>query len=392
MNTHEYQAKRLLANYRVEVPPFFVLDDPSQLDAAIEQLGTEQLVIKVQVHAGGRGKAGGVKLVKSRQEAKEAIEKMVGMRIVNNQTGSEGVIASKLLLTAAVDIVKEYYLAIVIDRSSASLSLIASPEGGMEIEEIAAKSPEKLLTLPLFYGGILRGYHLLRLAKFMGWQGEQIKQARNLLDGLGKAFWQSDASMLEVNPLVLTGDGKLTVLDTKLSIDDNALFRHADLQGFYDPTQLPDAEVRAHNIDLSYIALEGNIGCMVNGAGLAMATMDIIKYSGGAPANFLDVGGSATREKVAEGFSILLSDPHVKGILVNIFGGIMDCETIAHGLLDTATSHGVQLPLVVRMEGTNVEKGRALLASSGLKIEVATTLEEAAQKAVKAVNGLSRKG
>lgn len=384
MDIHEYQAKALLANYGVRIAPYRVIERLEQLQEAYEELKAEKVVLKVQVHAGGRGKAGGIQLVSSLEEAQSTAHHLLGMRILNRQTGREGMRANQLLMTPAVDILQEYYLAIVVDRSSAALCLIGSPKGGMDIEEVADASPEQLLKLTLPPGGKVRSYQLLHLCKFMGWDSSLHSQAKVLVEGLAKAFWESDSSLIEINPLVVTPGGELLALDAKVTLDDNGLWRHLDLQGFFDPTQLPKTEARAREIDLAYIALEGDIGCMVNGAGLAMATMDIIKYSGGAPANFLDVGGSASREKIAEGFRLLLSDPHVKVILVNIFGGIMNCATLAQGILDAAIEKPLAIPMVVRMEGTEVEQARQLLSDSSLPLIIADTLADAAQKAVQA--------
>lgn len=386
MNTHEFQAKTILKHHGIAVPPYAVIESEEGLEKAQQILkGKDEAVLKIQVHAGGRGKGGGVKIAKSKEEIRQHAKKLIGMRLVNNQTGPEGIVASKVLLSPLLQYEQEYYLAVLIDRAKACPVLIASPAGGMEIEEIAHKTPEKILTLPIPFSGKLRGYQLLRLCKFMGWSGQSVKEGQQLAQALIKAFLEHDASLLEINPLVRTADGSLWALDAKLSIDDNALFRHPDLEAFFDSTQLPETEVEAQKHELAYIALDGNIGCMVNGAGLAMATMDIIKYYGGKPANFLDVGGGASTDKVAAGFTILINDKHVKAILVNIFGGIMNCETLALGIIEAAKKTGIGKPLVVRMEGTNVEKGRALLKESGLPIIVAQTLTDAAQKAVEAV-------
>lgn len=382
MNTHEYQAKEILQRYGVPIPKFGVASTPKEAKRLISQLGLKRAVVKVQVHAGGRGKAGGVKLCDSRDEALTEAERMLGMLIVTHQTGAEGVVANKVIISEVTDIEREFYVGCVIDRERAAPVLILSPEGGVEIEEVAAKSPGKILTVPLDLG--LKSFHLTRIAKFMGWDA---KQAKPILEGFVKAFAETDASLLEINPLVETPDGKLLALDAKLSIDDNALFRQREIAELYDPTQQPANEVEAHKQGLSYIALEGSIGCMVNGAGLAMATMDLIKFHGGDPANFLDVGGSATEEKVAAGLKIILSDPDVKGILVNIFGGIMNCATIAEGLIAAAKVQSIDLPLVVRMEGTNVNEGRRLLEESKLNIISASDLREAAEKIVGAVKG-----
>lgn len=385
MNMHEYQAKEILRRYGVNVPLGHVVSSREEAEKIINEHHLDRGVVKVQVHAGGRGKAGGVILAKSREELLSAVDKLLGMKIVTKQTGPEGVVAHQLLIEPLMKIAKEYYLACVIDRHRGQAVLIASPEGGMEIEEIAEKSPEKILTLPMRYEGRLKGFQLLQLADFMGWNKEQAKQAKELVSSLTKAFMSCDASLLEVNPLVLTEEGELLALDAKMSIDDNALYRQQSIAEFYDPTQVDLHEARASKFDLAYVALDGNVGCMVNGAGLAMATMDIIDHYGGSPANFLDVGGGASKEKVAEGFKILLSDPKVKAILVNIFGGIMNCATLAEGIVSAVNELKPKVPIVVRMEGTNVKKGKEILAEEkSLNILVAEDLASAAQKSVEA--------
>jgi succinyl-CoA synthetase beta subunit len=385
MNTHEYQAKEILLKYGIPIPEFGVASKLREVEKIIKEKGFRQAVVKIQVHAGGRGKAGGVKFAKTPEEILKVANDLIGMKMVNNQTGPAGVVAHQVLISNPVDIKKEYYLGAVIDRDHAQPILIASPEGGMEIEEVAASHPEKILTLPIALNGTLKPYQLLRLANFMGWHGDTAKQGMKVAAGVAKCFIETDAALLEINPLVETPEGVILALDAKLSIDDNALFRQPEIAAFYDPTQQSPNEVEARQYDLSYIALDGNIGCMVNGAGLAMATMDIINYYGGKPANFLDVGGGATKEKVAQGFKIILEDPQVKAILVNIFGGIMNCATIAEGIIHAASTLSIKVPLIVRLEGTNVEHGRRLLQESGLKITAADNLSEAAEKAVAAL-------
>lgn len=384
MNLHEYQAKEILACYPLPIPPFGVASTVAEAVEVGERLQLEQAVLKIQVHAGGRGKAGGVKFAKTKEEIASVARSLLGLKMVNLQTGPEGVIAHKILISRPVDIEKEYYLSVLIDRNEASPILIASPEGGMDIEEVASRSPEKILKIPFSIDGRLRAYQLFSLAKFMGWEGAVAKQGTEIAKGLARAFLENDAALLEINPLVLTKDQKLVLLDAKMSLDDNALFRHKDLASLYDPTQESAQEAAAKKYDLAYIAMHGEIGCMVNGAGLAMATMDIIQLFGKAPANFLDVGGSATKEKVAEGFRIILSDPKVKAILVNIFGGIMNCATLAEGVIAAAKEQHIRVPIVVRMEGTNVEMGRRLFQESGLKIITASDMEQAAKKVVEA--------
>lgn len=391
MNTHEYQAKTVLEKYGVKVPAFRVVASIDEAERAIDEMGIDRAVVKIQVHAGGRGKAGGVKIGTNRQEILEHVKNLLGMKLVNNQTGPEGVISSKVMISKLADIRKEYYFGAIIDRRSACASLIISPEGGMEIEEIAAKHPERIKTLAISNDGSLKGYQLLQIVKFMGWKGETAKQGKKIAAALAKAFIETDASLLEINPLVETPDGELLALDAKLSIDGNALFRHPELASFEDLTQLPSNEAEANQHGLAYIALDGDIGCMVNGAGLAMATMDLIQYAGGRPANFLDVGGSADVEKVTEGFKILLGDRNIKAILVNIFGGIMSCATIATAVATAVKELGLKVPLVVRMEGTNVEEGKKILAESALNIMIADGLADAAEKVVAARNQLAAK-
>lgn len=384
MNLHEYQAKEVLLKFELPIPPFVVINSIDEVEGGLKTLNTEDIVLKVQVHAGGRGKAGGVKLASGKKQVKETAANLLGMKIVNEQTGKEGVISHQIIITPKVSIEKEYYLAVTIDRANAEAILMVSSEGGVEIEEVAKKSPEKILKVQIPLNTGLRSYQKLEISKFLNWQEDVKKQGEEILSNLVKAFFALDASILEVNPLVLTKEKKLLLLDTKLNIDDNALFRHQDLKNYYDPSQISSLEVAANKADLAYIALEGTIGCMVNGAGLAMATMDIIEHAGGKPANFLDVGGGASEDKVKEGFKIILSDPKVKAILVNIFGGIMNCETLAKGIVAASLEEKVKVPLIVRMEGTNVDAGRKYLKESGLKIEIASDLKEAAKLAVEA--------
>jgi succinyl-CoA synthetase beta subunit len=376
MDIHEFQAKLILHKYGILTPPFAVASSMNEVEDAIEDMALTEAILKVQVHAGGRGKAGGVKLAQNPEEIIAFAEQMFGMRFTNNQTSHEGIIVHQILITPYVEVKKEYYLGAVIDRYTAKPMLIASPEGGMNIEDIAEDSPEKILTIPIPPNGKLRSYQLLRVAKFMGWEGEIREEGKEIVQNLAKAFIESDASTLEINPLVLAADGRLLALDAKLSVDDNALYRQPIIREFYDPTQSNEYEAMAHKYDLAYIALDGEIGCMVNGAGLAMATLDLIYYCGGNPANFLDVGGGATKEKIAEGFKILLSDPKVKAILINIFGGIMNCETLAAGIISAAHELKVRVPLMIRMEGTNVKQGKKMLAESGLNIKIVNSLSE----------------
>src|SRR3990167_9559514 len=384
MDLHEYQAKKVLKKYGIPVPDFGVATSPHEAKEVASSMNLKEAVIKIQVHAGGRGKAGGVKFAKSLDEVYSIASHLIGMKMVNRQTGAEGVIAKKVLISRPVDIAKEFYLGAVVDRAKAAPLLIASPEGGMEIEEIAHKSPEKILKMPFGFDGTVKPYQLLRLCKFMGWSGDLQKKGFQIVRALAKCFIETDASMLEINPLVLAKGGEIVALDAKLSIDDNALFRQSEMVSFYDPSQVSSQEAAAKEFDLAYIAMHGEIGCMVNGAGLAMATMDIIQLCGGSPANFLDVGGSASKEKVAEGFRIILSDPKVKTVLVNIFGGIMNCATIAEGVIHAALELQIAIPIVVRMEGTNVDEGKRLFKTSHLKITSAADLKQAAELAVAA--------
>lgn len=384
MNTHEYQAKQIFRQYGIPVPDFEVVSNADQIDGALDKLGVEQAVVKVQVHAGGRGKAGGVKIGKSRKEIKALAEKMLGMKIINNQTGAEGVVAHQVMITPAIDIQHEYYLGCTIDRVNGVASMIATPHGGVDIEEVASSTPELIATFPIdLYAG-LRSYQLVELCQVMEWEGDLAKQGMRLAKALARAFLDSDASMIEINPLVLTADDELIALDARLSIDDNALYRQPEIAKYYDPTQVKESEREAHEHDLAYVPLTGTVGCMVNGAGLAMATMDVIHHHGGSPANFLDVGGSATVEKVTAGFKIILEDPNVKAILVNIFGGIMNCATIAEGIIAAASEIKMEQPIIVRLEGTNVKEGKKMIQKSGIAIITADDLSDAAKKAVEA--------
>ncbi|WP_068470056.1 ADP-forming succinate--CoA ligase subunit beta [Candidatus Protochlamydia phocaeensis] len=382
MNTHEFQAKQILQRYGIPIPPFYVVSSLPEVEELLRKHEWQSAVLKVQIHAGGRGKAGGVKVASSPEAIRQAARELLGKKIINQQTGPEGMVAHQLLISPTIAIAKEFYLGAFISRERAQSVVIASPVGGVDIEQVAQQTPEKVLIIPIPLEGELRSYQLLRLVKFMGWKEGLAKQGMALIKGLVQAFSATDASLLEINPLVETKQGELVALDAKLVVDDNALFRQPEIKAFFDPTQVSANEARAQQQELAYVALDGNIGCMVNGAGLAMATMDIIQYFGGRPANFLDVGGGASKEKVAEGFKILLSDPKVKAILVNIFGGIMNCETLASGIIEAAREQHLHVPLIVRMEGTNVEKGKQLLQESHLNIKIANSLTEAAQEAV----------
>lgn len=390
MHLHEFQTKTILKEYGIPIPDFFAISSVDEVDNALEMLDVTQAVVKVQVHAGGRGKAGGIKLARNTNEIKSVVKELLGKRFINNQTGPEGIVVSKVIISPIIDIKKEYYLAATIDFKSARSILIASSEGGVDIEQVAFQNPDKILTIPLEEDGSIHHFHFIRLAKFYGWNLKESGPAEKLIQSFAKAFVETDALLLEINPLVKTGLGDLVALDAKLTVDDNALFRQKHLASFYDATQLQEQEAIAKEHDLSYVSMNGNIGCMVNGAGLAMATMDIIKYYGGEPANFLDVGGGASEEKIAAGFKIILKDPKVNAILVNIFGGIMNCETIAKGIISAMKDLKLPVPLIVRLEGTNVDLGKKLLKDSGLNIITAHNLGEAAKKSVEAVKLGSR--
>lgn len=379
MNIHEYQAKILLKKYGVAVPPFKVVTNLDEVQEAIDELSLKEAVLKVQIHAGGRGKAGGVKFAKNKDEILKYAKELIGKKIVNNQTGPLGLVSHKVLISPPLKIKKEFYLAAIIDRQRAIPLLIASKEGGMEIEEVAEKNPESILTIPLTLDGQVLEEE--KLNSFMGWDK---KQGGALAKSLAKAFTETDSLLFEINPLVETEEGSVFALDAKCTVDDNALYRQPEIEAFYDESQMTKNEILAKQYDLAYVGLTGEVGCMVNGAGLAMATMDIIKSSGGYPANFLDVGGSATKEKIAHGFKIIMMDPHVKSIFVNIFGGIMDCAVLAQGIVEATKEDFVKIPLIIRMEGTNVEKGKKILRESGLSIITAETMEEGARKAVEA--------
>ena len=384
MNLHEYQAKSVLAKFGVPVPRGKVAQSVGEVVEAAQALGGSVWAIKAQIHAGGRGKAGGVKLVKSREELEATAKKLLGTRLVTHQTGSGGQPVEKLYVEAPSEIARELYLACLTDRPSERVVFIASAEGGMDIEEVAAKHPEKILKTVIEPSIGLQAYQCREVGFALGLDEKQGAQLTRLMMALYEAYGACDFSLLEINPLVVTKSGDLLVLDAKIQLDDNALYRQKDLAALRDSAQDDPKEVRAREHDLNYVALDGNIGCMVNGAGLAMATMDLIKLHGGQPANFLDVGGGATAERVAEAFKIILSDPKVKAVLVNIFGGIVRCDLIAEGVIKAVKEVGVKVPVVVRLEGTNVDKGRELLKTSGLKVAAADSLTGAAQQVVAA--------
>ena len=385
MNLHEYQAKQLFREYGVPVPEHRVVDDVSQTETALEQIKTARWVIKAQVHAGGRGKAGGVKITESASEAKNIIQSMLGSRLVTFQTDSHGQPVNQVLIEEPCEIERELYLGAVIDRSSKRVTIMASTEGGMDIEKVASETPEKILHTSIQPVTGIQPWQCRQLAFGLGLKGDQIKQLSRLLAGLSKLFHEKDLSLMEINPLVVTKDGDLLCLDGKINIDDNSLYRHPDLVELRDLSQEDEREVEASEWDLSYISLDGDIGCMVNGAGLAMATMDLIKLHGGNPANFLDVGGTATKERTAEAFKIILSDPNVKGVLVNIFGGIVRCDMIAEGIIGAVEEVGITIPVVVRLEGNHAKQGLELLDGSNLNIISAKGLKEAAEKIVLAI-------
>ena len=385
MNIHEYQAKEVLRGFGVAVPKGGVAYTPDEAVKVAEELGGPVWVVKSQIHAGGRGKGGGVKLAKSVDEVKQLADEMIGMTLVTHQTGPEGKEVGRVYVEDGCDIARELYLGLLIDRVTSRVTIMASTEGGMEIEEVAAKTPEKILKVAIDPACGMQAFHARKIAFGLGLEGNQIKSAVKFLMAMYKAFEQLDASIVEINPLVVTGAGDIIALDAKMNFDDNALFRHKDIAELRDESEEDPTELEAAKFDLNYVKLDGNIGCMVNGAGFAMATMDIIKLYGGEPANFLDVGGGASRERVTAAFKLILSDPNVEGLLVNIFGGIMRCDVIAEGVVAAAREISLTVPLVVRLAGTNVELGKKILEESGLPIIAADDLGDAAEKAVKAV-------
>jgi len=394
MNIHEYQGKQLLAKYGVPVPKGGVAFTVDEAVAQAEELGGPVYVVKSQIHAGGRGAGkfegkpdgkGGVRVVKSVDEVRESAAEMLGQTLITKQTGPAGKEVKRIYIEDGCDIARELYLGMLLDRETSRLTMMASTEGGMEIEEVAAATPEKILKVAIDPATGMLGYHARKLAFGLGLEGNQVKSAVKFMLAMYKAFTELDCSIVEINPLVVTGDGDVIALDAKVNFDDNALYRHPDVMEMRDEDEEDPAELEAANHELSYIKLDGNIGCMVNGAGLAMSTMDIIKLRGGDPANFLDVGGGATAERVTTAFKLILSDDNVEGILVNIFGGIMRCDVIAEGVVTAAKEVSIGVPLVVRLEGTKVEEGKDILANSGLPIISADDLGDAAEKVVKAV-------
>ncbi|WP_405236907.1 ADP-forming succinate--CoA ligase subunit beta [Lentisalinibacter orientalis] len=384
MNLHEYQAKRLFADYGIPVPEGRPAETADAAVAAAEELGGDLWVVKAQVHAGGRGKAGGVKLCRSADEVREAAEGMLGTRLVTHQSGPEGLPVNVVYVESGSAIERELYLSMLVDREAKRVAIIASAAGGMDIEEVAEKTPEQIFSVAVSPAAGLQPYQIRRLGFGLGLDKGQLKQFGSLLNKLYALFEDKDASLLEINPLIVTGDGDIVALDAKINIEENALYRQHSLEEMRDASQEDDTEREAREHDLNYVSLGGDIACMVNGAGLAMATMDLIKLHGGEPANFLDVGGGATAERVAEAFKLILSNESVKAILVNIFGGIVRCDLIADGIITAVKEVGVEVPVVARLEGTNVEQGREKLAGSGLDIIAASDLTDAAKKAVAA--------
>lgn len=387
MNLHEYQAKQLFSRHGIPVPEGYPATSVEEARQAAQQLGRGRWVVKAQVHAGGRGKAGGVVLVDSMEKVEAEARRLFGARLVTKQTGAGGLPIHSLLIERPTVVARELYVSMLVDRSHQRIVVMASAAGGMDIEEVAAHTPEKILTTHIDPAAGLQPYQCRRLAFGLGLQGEQIKQMQAIVGGLYKLFLNCDASLVEINPLVVTDAGNLLALDAKINLDDNGLFRHPDLAAMRDLTQENEREAAARAHDLSYITLDGNIGCMVNGAGLAMATMDVVKLFGGEPANFLDVGGGTTASRVAEAFKLILSDPKVKAVLVNIFGGIVRCDLIAEGIIAAVKEVGVKVPVVVRLEGTNAEPGLELLKASGLALQTAADLAQGARMVVAAVQG-----
>jgi succinyl-CoA synthetase beta subunit len=387
MNIHEYQAKVVLREFGVPVPRGIPAFSVAEAEKAAHQLGGPVWVVKAQIHAGGRGKAGGVKVVNSIEAVTREATRILGSTLVTHQTGPKGKVVNRLYIEDGSAIEKEFYLSALVDRNTSRVAFVVSTEGGMDIEEVARERPEKILTFAIDPATGIMPHHGRLVAQALRLTGDLAKQVEGLLAKVHAAFVAKDMSLLEVNPLVVTKSGQIICLDAKISFDDNALFRHADIVALRDITEEDEKEIEASKYDLNYVALDGTIGCMVNGAGLAMATMDIIKLYGESPANFLDVGGSATKERVAAAFKIITSDPHVQGILVNIFGGIMRCDVIAEGVVAAVKDVGLRVPLVVRLEGTNVDKGKEIIATSNLNVTSANDLDDAAQKIVQAVRG-----
>ncbi len=389
MNLHEYQAKQLFNRYGIATPHGEIADDAESAMHVVKRLAGDRWVVKAQVHSGGRGKAGGVKVVNNEVEAVQTAKQLIGTSLITQQTTALGLPVKKVLIEQPSDIAREIYLALLVDRVSQRVTFMVSAQGGMDIEAVAEQSPEAILTLAVDPVVGLQGYQCRRAGFFLALSGDAFKQLQSVMQGLYQLFIDNDANLVEINPLAVTSDGHLLAVDAKINLDDNALFKHPDLAAMFDPSQENAAEVTARDFGLNYIALDGNVACMVNGAGLAMATMDLIQKEGGEPANFLDVGGGTTADRVAEAFKLILSDSKVKSILVNIFGGIVRCDLIAQGIIQAAKEVGLSLPVVVRLEGTNAEQGRKLLAESGMNIKAAQDLTEAARLAVSAAGELS---
>ena len=387
MNVHEYQAKELFRQFGVAVPEGGLAETPAEAEAVAKQLGSDVVVVKAQIHAGGRGKGGGVKLAKSPAEAKQHASEILGMQLVTHQTGPEGKMVRKVYVEAGSEIERELYLALTLDRATEDLAIIASTEGGMDIEEVAEKTPEKIRTVFVHPNVGLQPWQARQVGFGLGLSADQVKKFETFMTGLFRMFIEKDCSLAEINPLVVTKQGDLLALDGKLNFDDGALYRNQDIAAMRDPDEEDERERAANEIDLAYVGLDGNIGCMVNGAGLAMATLDMIHHCGGTPANFLDAGGGADKEKVKEAFKLILGDENVRAILVNIFGGIVRCDLIAEGVVAAAGELALEVPLVVRLQGTMAAEGRKILADSGLDITSAETLKEAGEKAVAAAAG-----
>jgi len=385
MKIHEYQAKEILRRYNVAVPEGKVADTPEKAKSIAEELGGGTVVVKAQIHAGGRGKGGGVKLAKNPDEAQKLADEIIGMNLVTHQTGPEGKKVNQVLIEQGVDIERELYAGLVLDRAVGRTAFMVSTEGGVEIEKVAAENPEKILKEWIDPAVGFRPFQARRLAYGLGLEGTQVKSAVKFFMGLNKVYEESDASLAEINPLVVTKQGNVLALDAKINFDDNAMYRHKDIQEYRDLSEEAPSEVEASKYGLNYIKLDGNVGCMVNGAGLAMATMDIIKHTGGEPANFLDVGGSASAETVKAGFEIIMQDKNVQAVLINIFGGIVRCDRVAQGIIDALSDLDVEMPVVVRLEGTNAEEAAELLEQSSLEFVVAKDLKDAAKKSVAAV-------
>ena len=385
MNIHEYQAKDLFRRFNINTSEGKVFDNENEAEDYAKSINSDEYVVKAQIHAGGRGKAGGVKLVKTPEEVKETVKKMLGMTLVTHQTGPEGKVVNKVYVETSSTIKKEYYLSIVTDRSTEKNVIITSPEGGMDIEKVAEETPEKLLTQPIDPVAGIQPFHIRKIAYFLGFDKNQTKQLSSIINGLYNLYTKMDCALVEINPLIVTNDDEVKALDAKVNFDDNAEFRHKEYLDLHDPTEEEPLELEAKKWGFSFVKLDGNIGCLVNGAGLAMATMDIIKHHGAEPANFLDVGGGASVEQVTQAFKMILSDENVKAILVNIFGGIMKCDTIADGIITAAKEVGIKVPLVVRLEGTNVDLGKEILEKSDLNITTANTMKEAASKVVELI-------